>query len=116
YCHVPFPAWPVIAIPFDALVSTSAQLALVRIELAVVPLEVVSSFVPDKVTVVPLVIVGASLTLVTVMLDVAVAVLNAVVPPLVVVSTFVPCVPEVWSQAQNVTLAAVPFCPSGTKR
>src|SRR5438552_3995256 len=59
---------------------------------------------------------GASLTLLTVMLEVAVAVLKAVVPPLVVVSTFVPVEPAVWSQAQNVTLAVVPLLPSGTNR
>src|SRR5438445_427328 len=59
---------------------------------------------------------GASLTLVTVRFDVAVAVLKAVVPPLVVVSTLVPCEPEVWSQAQNVTLAVVPLAPSETNR
>src|SRR5256885_305294 len=59
---------------------------------------------------------GASLTLVTVRLDVAVAVLRAVVPPFVEASTFVPCVPLVWSQAQNVTEPVVAFWPSGTRR
>ena len=43
----------------------------------------------------PLPSVGASLTLVTVMLEVALAVLNAVAAPWVVVSTLVPCVPLV---------------------
>src|SRR5258707_992358 len=50
------------------------------------------------------------------MCEVAVAVLMAVVPPLVVVSTCVPAVPLVWSQAQNVTLPVVPLAPSGTNR
>src|ERR1043165_4932064 len=59
---------------------------------------------------------GASLTLVTVMFDVADAGLNAVVPPLVVVSTLLPWVPEDWSQARKVTDADVLFWPSGTKR
>ena len=59
---------------------------------------------------------GASFTLVTVMFEVAEAVLKAVAPPLVVVSTLVPCVPLVRSQAQKVSEAVVPFWPSGTKR
>src|SRR5947209_18339609 len=58
---------------------------------------------------------GASLTLVTVIWLVAVAVLKAVVPPLTLVSTFEPALPLVWSQAQKVTLAVVPFWPSGMK-
>src|SRR5262249_9133003 len=59
---------------------------------------------------------GASFTLVTVIEAVAVAGLNAVVLPAVVVSTFVPAVPVVWSQAQNVTQAVVRFWPSCTHR
>src|SRR5438132_244057 len=105
-----------MASPFKAPLSTSAQEAEVRIVLAVVPLEVVSSFVPVKVTVAPLLIVGASFTLVTVMFEVAAAVLKAVVPPPAVVSTLVPWVPLVWSQAEKVTEAVVPFSPSGTNR
>src|SRR5205814_1924919 len=65
YCQVPFPVLPVMASPLSAPVSTSAQLAPVKIVLAVVPLEVVFSSVPERVTVAPLVIVGASLTAVT---------------------------------------------------
>ena len=115
YCHVPLPTLLVIAIPLKALVSTSAQVALARMELAVVPVEVVSSFVEVRV-IVPVLIVGASLTLLTVMLDVAVAVLNAVVPPLDAVVTLVPVAPVVWSQAQKVTEADVPFWAFGTSR
>src|ERR671937_953732 len=59
---------------------------------------------------------GASLTSVTVMVDVAVAVLNAVVPPLLLVSTLVPATPLVWSQARKVIEALAPLLPSGTKR
>src|SRR5947208_247051 len=59
---------------------------------------------------------GASLTLETVRELVAVAVLKALVPPLLEVSTLLPAVPLVWSQARKVTEADVPFCPSGTKR
>ena len=44
---------PPIAIPLTAPVSTSAQEAEVRIELIVIPLDVVSSFVPVSVTVTP---------------------------------------------------------------
>src|SRR5207248_3103560 len=78
--------------------------------------DAVSSSVPVRITVAPLVIVGASFTLVTVIDDVALAVLNAVVPPLDVASTFVPCTPLVCSQAWKVTDAVVPFTPSGTNR
>ena len=63
---MPLPVLDVIASPLSAPVSTSAQLALVRIVLASVPLDVVSSLVPARVTVAPLVIVAASLTDVTV--------------------------------------------------
>ena len=52
---------------------------------------------------------GASLTLLTVMFEVAVAVLKAVLPPLVVVSALVPTLPLVWSQARKVTEPVVPF-------
>ena len=59
---------------------------------------------------------GASLTAVTVIDAVSVAVLKAVVPPFVLTSTLVPALPLVWSQARNVTLAESAFCASGTKR
>ena len=45
---------------------------------------------------------GAAFTAFTVMSAVSVAVENAVVPPFVVVSTLLPAVPNVWSQARNV--------------
>ena len=57
----------------------------------VVPADVVSSSVPASTTVAPLVIVGASLTAVTAIDAVSVALLNGVVPPFVLASTFVPC-------------------------
>src|SRR5204863_442073 len=83
YCQVPFPVLPVMASPLSALVSTSAQLAPVKIVLAVVPLEVVFSSVPERVTVAPLVIVGASFTAVTVMdrFSVSVSAPPLAVPP-----------------------------------
>src|SRR4051812_38300746 len=59
YCHVPFPAWLVIAMPLTAPLSTSAHDPDVRIELKVVPDEVVFSSVPVNVTVAPFVMVGA---------------------------------------------------------
>ena len=43
---------------------------------------------------------GASLTAVTVMLAVSVAVLNALLPPLVELSTLLPAAPLLWSQAR----------------
>ena len=62
------------------------------------------------------VMTGASLTAVTVMLAVSMAVLYAVLPPLVLTSTFVPGAPLVWSHARNVTVAVVPSRPLGTNR
>src|ERR1041385_7351366 len=62
YCHVPFPLVLVIAMFGIARVSTSTHDALVAIEPAVVPLDVVSSLVAASVTVAPLEMVGASLT------------------------------------------------------
>ena len=82
YCQVPLPVVPVMAIPLAALVSTSAQPAEPRIVPTVVLPEVVSSSVPVRVTVAPLLMVGASLTLVTVRDAVADCPEKAVVPPL----------------------------------
>ena len=61
---------------------------------------------------------GASLTAVTVMPALAVAVENALVAPLVVVSAVAPALPLVWSQARKVIPPArAPFqLASGTKR
>src|SRR5260370_696262 len=115
YCHVPVLLLRLVtAIPLTAPLSTSVTFPEINVETRSPPLAVWSSVMvakllaPDR--------TGASLTLLTVMFDVAVAVLKAVVPPLVVVSTCVPAVPLVWSQAQNVTLPVVPFWPSGTNR
>src|SRR5262249_23676310 len=53
---------------------------------------------------------GASLTLLTVRLELAVAELKAVVPPFVVVLAVPPLAPLLWSQARNVIpVATVPF-------
>ena len=56
---------------------------------------------------------GASLTAVTVIVAVSVAVLKAVVPPFGAVSTLVPAVPLVWSQARKVTVPLVAVLPVG---
>ena len=81
YCQVPFPVLDVMAMPLSAPVSTSAQEADVRMDVTVVPEEVVFSSVPVRVTVAAFVIVGASLTALTTSEAVSVAVENAVVPP-----------------------------------
>jgi len=62
----------------------------------------VSSFVVAEVT------PGGSATGLIVIVDVLVAVLNAVVPPLVVVSAVLPAVPLDWSHARKV-IVAVPW-------
>ena len=86
YCQVPLPVVAVMAKPLTAPVSTSAQVELVRIALESVAEEVVSSVLDVRTTDAPLVIVGASLTLVTVIDAVAMLVEKAVVVPLVEVS------------------------------
>src|SRR5208282_4894625 len=48
--------------------------------------------------------------------EVALAALKAVEPPLIVVSTLAPAVPEDWSHARNATEAVGPFRIPGTKR
>ena len=65
YCQVPLPLFEVIAMPFCAPLSTSAQVAPLRMVLTVVPDDVLSSSVAVSVTVAALVMVGASLTAVT---------------------------------------------------
>jgi hypothetical protein len=69
-----------MATPLIAPVSTSAAFAAARMVEAKAADDVVSSFVPVKLTVVD-VIVGASLTLLTAILAEAEFELNAVVPP-----------------------------------
>ena len=86
YCHVPLPVVAVMAKPFTAPVSISAHVELVKIVLESVAEEVVSSVLEVRTTDAPLVIVGASLTLVTVIDAVAILVEKAVVVPLVDVS------------------------------
>ena len=63
-----------------------------------------------------LVIVGASLTEVTVMVATSDVELNAVVPPLTDVLTLLPAEPDVWSQARKPILADVPVSPFGVNR
>ena len=107
---MPLPVTAVTAMPFSAPLSTSAQLAPVRIALTVVPLEVVSSLVPVRLTLAPLVMVGASLIALTVKLAVSVALENALLPPLLLVSAVPPFVPLVRSQARKViAVASVPL-------
>src|SRR5439155_458797 len=105
---------PVTAMPLTAPVSTSLTCPASSVETRLPPLAVWSSLMvvkllaPDR--------TGASLTLVTVIVEVAAAVLKGVVPPLALASTLLPAVPAVWSQAEKVRLAVVPFWPSGTNR
>ena len=116
YCQVPLPVTQVTAIPFCAPLSTSAQLAAVRIALIAVADEVLFSSVALRAMVEPLLNVGASLTALTVIEALSVAAEKAVLPPLTEVSTLLPAVPLTWSQARNDSVALVAFCASGTKR
>src|SRR5438552_1095722 len=59
---------------------------------------------------------GASLTALMVMVAVPLALLNAVVPPLVVVLAVWPFTPEAWSQARKVKVAEPLKLALGTKR
>src|SRR5438874_8665608 len=59
---------------------------------------------------------GALLMLVTVRLEVALAVLKGADPPLAEALPVPPAEPLVWSQAWKVTEAVVPLAPSGTNR
>ena len=108
YCHVPvLLTSPVTATPLTAPLSKSVTWPAINVEtrspllVAWSSLIVAKLLAPDR--------TGASLTLVTVMFEVAAAVLKAVVPPLTETSTLVPALPVVWSQAQKVTLPVVPF-------
>ena len=115
YCHVPLPLVNVVtAMPLAAPVSTSVNCPEISTETRS-PVLVVWSSLMDVKLLAPA-STGASLTLATVIFEVAVAVLKAVVPPLAAVVTLVPVVPLVWSQAQKVTEPDVPFNPSGTNR
>ena len=100
YCQVPLPVFAVMAKPLSALVSTSAHVLEDSIELASVPLDVVSSLVAVNETEAALVIVGASLIELTLTVTVSNAVLNVDVPPAGEVFTCVPNVPKVWSHAR----------------
>ena len=115
---MPLPIIPVMAIPFTAPRSTSAQEAVVRIELTVAEDDVVFSSVPANRNVAPFVIVGASLTSVTVIDAVADWLLYAAVPPPLpgfakAGAPFVDASPVVWSHATNVNAAVSPLRLSG---
>ena len=103
YCQLPLvEVRPVIAIPFTAPASTSLMLAPMNDE-TVCPgsltLLVWSSVIAVSVGLIG-VNTGASLTLATVRCAVSVAVENAVVPPLALVSAVVPWLPAVSSHAR----------------
>ena len=100
YSQVPLPELSeVIAMPSAALVSTSVTDPPSRMPTCWPPLPVASSSMVGSDGVAG-VRAGASLTAVTVMEAVSVAVEKAVVPPLVLASTLVPADPVVWSHAR----------------
>ena len=109
YCHTPcVPALavlPTTAMPpklAPASMSANCPLKIVLIDcpagLAVSSLTAASAPLPS---------VGASLTALTLASITSVALLNAVVPPLLAVLTLVPAVPLVWSQARSVSAAVL---------
>ena len=104
YCQAPLVlSAPTIARPFWAPPSTSHD-PLTKLETSQVfpPSSLVE---PSTTPGMP----GASLTAVTVIVAVSVAVLNALSPTLVLVSTLLPALPLLWSQARNVTSAVSAF-------
>ena len=112
YCQAPVLLLsPVTAMPCTAPGSGSLTMPAISVETWLPPLPgwssliVVKGFAPES--------TGASLL--TVIVDVAVAVLKAELPPLTVVSASLPAVPLVWSQARNVTPPVEPM-PLGTSR
>ena len=116
YCHVPLPLAAKTASPCNAPVSTSAYPSETLPSKAetVVELDGVSSFVDGKLTLTPLLIVGASLREVTTIWLLAICDENAVVlPPTPGLANegvpFVDAVPLVWSQATNVKFAVSPL-------
>ena len=125
YCQRPCAAttdWPRTATPanwfWPGLPASAALLKLPPYIAAILapPGEVASSRTGDRLAA-PLA-TGASLTGVTVMPPAAVALLNAVAPPLTLVLAVLPATPLVWSQARNVRpVVTVPFqLALGTKR
>ncbi len=115
YCHVPLVlTTSVTAIPSTAPASTSvirSPPALEMIALTSVPLLVTSSSSMAANDMVPVLSnTGASFTALTTIRAVSVAVLKAVVPPLLEVLAVPPLVPLVWSHARNVIPGStVPF-------
>ena len=100
YCQVPVPfAVALIAMPCTAPVSTSLMVDPTMDETSCPLFEVWSSVrvvnVGDAT-----VITGASLTEVTVIDAVLLCELNAAVPPVTLLSTLLPALPLVWSQAR----------------
>ena len=103
--------------PLGAPVSTSFQpRALITPKTPNPAVGPSSGYRPPIPTVAPSVIVGASFTAVTVIDAVSVAVLKAVLPPVVLTSTVLPAEPVLWSQARKARLPSAPFIASGTKR
>jgi len=123
YCQVPWLlSTAMTAMPSTAPASTSvirSPSALEMIPLTSVPLLVtLSSSIAASVMIPVLSNTGASFTALTTIRAVSVAVLKAVVPPLVEVLAVSPLLPLVWSQARNVMPGStVPFqFALGTKR
>ena len=106
---------PVTAMPSTAPASTSVTDAPSRLATISPAFVVWSSVIVVNIGAAG-VSIGASLTAVTVIDAVSVAVENAVVPPFVDASTLVPCVPLARSHARNVNEPRVRVLPSGTKR
>ena len=103
YCQVP-PEVPLTAMPSSAPLSTSVMRsppALAMIDATVLPALLIWSSSRVVSSIAPLLSsTGASLTAATLMLAVSVAVLKAVLPPFVEMSTRLPAAPLVWSQAR----------------
>src|SRR5438445_329844 len=100
YCHVPLPlADDVIAMPCSDPESGSVTDAPMNDATVWPALAVWSSVIVFNDGAIG-VSTGASLMDVTVMVALSVAVLKAVVPPLLEASTLLPTVPLVWSQAR----------------
>ena len=117
YCQVPLPVLPVTTMPLGAPVSTSFQpRALITPKTPNPAVGPSSGYRPPIPTVAPSVIVGASFTAVTVIDAVSVAVLKAVLPPVVLTSTVLPAEPVLWSHARKARVPSAPFIASGRKR
>ena len=106
---------PVIAMPSSAPVSTSLTEPPSNVEIWIPPLPMSSSVIVGRLGAAG-VSTGASLTAVTVMSAVSVAVENAADSAVGARVDLRAGQPLVWSQARKVKLAVSAFSPSGTKR